>query len=104
MIPRLTEEQIKTLAEDTYKDKIFWGQYCPEDIPMVFMIISLGGLDHYSEEDKLQIGDVYEYMEKAEPRSVNGMPCFLSYHFVHREDIPLIWEKFKKIKEAIEAI
>jgi len=55
------------------------------------------------EEYMKNIGMVYEYMDKAGPRSVNGYPCFMSMQIVSYDDAQRFVEKYnsyvKKRKE-----
>lgn len=39
-----------------------------------------------------EIAVIYEYMDKALPRSINGYPCFTSFHVLNRAD----WERARK--------
>jgi len=105
-----TEEQLNQLARDTVAEKIFWGSYIPEKgipekeavqtIRMVFMPIAF--MDEPEPEELEKIGDFFEYMEKAGPRSVNGYPCFMSFNILSKHDFPLFWEKLKKLYAAID--
>lgn len=39
-----------------------------------------------------QIGCFWEYMDKAMPRSINGLPCFMSVRIMHKDD----WDRALK--------
>ena len=41
---------------------------------------------------------IYEYYDKAGPRSVNGMPCFMSHREISKND----WEKIVKYIKQYE--
>lgn len=104
--PRKTEEEIKTLALDFHAGKVYTDRHLsdPNAVMQVFMPIVMGGLKDVSEDDMMQIGLIYEYLEKADPRSVNGMPTFRSFQYLHKDDVSLLFEKLKKIEEALANI
>ena len=47
---------------------------------------------------------VYEYMDKAGPMAIDGMPMFCSFRFLNQEDAKKVYEKYIQIKEAIEKV
>lgn len=51
-----------------------------------------------------QIGVIYEWMDKALPRSVNGCPTFGSCHILHREDWERAKEAIRREQERRESI
>jgi hypothetical protein len=71
---------------------------------MVFMPIALGAFSEYSEEARKDIGMVYEYLDKAGPRSINGYPIFFSFRVVNVKDRLLVWEKYEKIRQVLDAV
>ena len=38
------------------------------------------------EKTLADIGCFWEYMDKALPRGINGLPCFMSVHIMHKDD------------------
>lgn len=90
--PRVkTDEQIKQLIMDVVGGRVFCDFMIPDgrsnSISMVFMPLALmkreDGL-HLMEVDEASM--LYEYLEKAGPRSCNGMPGFFSFQFLNRAD------------------
>lgn len=47
------------------------------------MPLALGAADKI---DADKVGMLYEYMDKAGPRSVNGYPCFFSFRWLDKRD------------------
>jgi hypothetical protein len=99
-----TEGEIKQLAMDIGDGKVFSHTQCtnPGDIRSVFMPLALGVLSGWSEKEFKDIGLIYEYYEKAGPRSVNGMPMFMSMRLLSIDDLRRLrgalgeYLKFKK--------
>ncbi len=96
----MDEKELKQLAIDIAENKVFGTFHMNENemnsLQVVFMpFIAL------SEERRKKMRDdnvihVYEYYDKAGPRSVNGMPCFFSFSEIIEKD----WKKVVKyIKE-----
>lgn len=102
----LTEEEIKKLADDIYRGFVFTDRHVrnPDDILRVFMPLVLFK-EEQIEEFKANIpGMIYEYMDKAGPMSIDGMPMFCSFRFLSKEDAKKVDEKYLQIKKAIENV
>lgn len=104
LLDPLTEKEIADLANDMYRGVIFTDRHVqrPEDVPSVFM-----PLIFMKEKDieKLKAnppGMIYEYLNEAGPRSINGMPMFWSFRMINIEDTAKVMERYKKIKQAVE--
>lgn len=79
-----TEEELRQLALDIVEGKVFTDRHCPpEMLAACFMWIGLGGMAGWSEEDIDTVGTIYEYIDKAFGRGINGFPTFASTQFVH---------------------
>lgn len=80
--PGKTDEELRQIAVDIYDGKIFTSQHLSESeqnlMPMVFMPLAL--MDRETFKSLSEVGMVYEYLDKAGPRSVNGCPSFFSMH------------------------
>ena len=101
-IPK-TDAEIKQLAIDLYGGSIFTDRQCPpESLPMVFMPIALGAFKEDFDINK--IGLIYEYIDKAGPRSINGMPCFMSFRWINRDDFDRVVVKFNEVKNAMDVL
>jgi hypothetical protein len=84
-LPDMSKEEMKEFILGVCNGQIFTDRHChnPNDIPLVFMVIALGGLGGLDLED---LGCIYEFMSEAGPRSVNGMPCFFSCRLMNKKD------------------
>ena len=97
--PRMTEEQIRDTALGLVQGRIFTAHDCPpEMISSVFMLVALGGL---GDIDLDTVGTVYEYLERAGERSVNGYPIFMSMRVAHVDDWAIIVKRAIKTREAM---
>ena len=70
-------------------------------VSMIFMPIALGGFADMSKEDADDVGMIYEYMDKAGPRGVNGYPIFWSCHILGKKDKKIVMEMVQKILKSI---
>ena len=100
----LTDEEIKKLADDIYKGLVFTDRHIdnPNDVPRVFAALMLMGEEQIDELKANPPGMIYEYMEKAGPMGINGMPIFFSFRFIGQEDAKKVNKKYIQIKEAVE--
>lgn len=100
----LTEEEIKKLADDIYRGIIFTDRHIknPDDIYRVFIPLVLLNEEQIEKFNADKHGMIYEYMDKAGPRSINGMPMFLSLRLLSQEDAKKVDEKYIQIKKAVE--
>ena len=86
----MDSKEIRQLAKDVCEGKVFGTWNISEgetnNIPLVFIPIAL------MEKGSIPEGavHVYEYFDKAGPRSINGMPIFFSCHFLFKEDAELL--------------
>jgi hypothetical protein len=102
----MTDEEIKKLAEDMYKGFVFTDRHLNsvDELSMVFLPLALAGKELIGELQKMPTGMIYEYIDKAGPMGVNGMPMFTSFRVVSMEDTKKIFEYYNKIKEAVARV
>ena len=103
--PRMTEDEIKAMAMEFVKGRLFCATHIPPEqqaamVPAVFMPLMLGGLDDIDVET---IGNIVENMDAAGPRCVNGYPMFLSMRLVHKDDWDAVYELAVKAQGALDA-
>lgn len=83
-----TLEQLRELAADIVDGKVFTTNHIrPEDvrlIPSLFIPLAFADEEHRATLENVAM--VYEYIEKAGPRSVNGYPAFFSCKFLTKEE------------------
>jgi hypothetical protein len=104
-LPAMTEDELKTLARDMAMEKVFTSNHVPDHdarmLGMIFMPLALGGLGGRNPEE---IGMIYEYLDRAGPRSINGYPCFFSFRMVRADQMQALFAKYRAIREALEAV
>ena len=104
----LSDERVKELARDLYADKIFGSWMLPEhqmdSLFMVFMVLIF--MDDITKKQMKRDNTYffYEYYDKAGPRSINGMPTFMSCHILSGDDVKRIVTKRNEIEAAINAV
>jgi hypothetical protein len=87
-IPRLSEEALRKFVLEFLGGAIYTSADIrrAEDIAIVFLPVALGLFEGCTKEELSQVGVIWEYLSKAMPRSINGMPIFSSCHLMHLED------------------
>lgn len=107
-VPDMEPDALKQLALDWLAGRVFSSAHIPAHddrmLGSVFMVIALGAFNNASEEYVNSIGLVYEYIDKAGPRSINGYPCFFSMRLLSRADMPRLQEMIDKLKAAVAAV
>jgi hypothetical protein len=98
---------LKALAMDAVDGKIFTSGMIErqEDVGMVFMPLLL--MSQETRDEWLKAGPtiIYEYLDKAEPRSINGMPIFFSFSYLNKPDAEKFAEfarAYAKVKEEFQ--
>lgn len=102
------DEELRQIGKDLYEGKIFTDRHCREanEIPMVFMVLALTPPDQINELLE-KLGEnpmIFEYMDKAGPRSVNGLPTFLSMQTLSTEETEKVYNYYVKFMEAAESV
>lgn len=96
-----TDEEILQLARDLYKEQIWACSAIADEARMTFLPLML--MEPPQLMQLVKIGAYcYQHMDKAGPRSVNGMPSFFSMSIVSFSDWTKVFEKYKSIIEAVE--
>lgn len=104
-LPAMTDDEVKTLASDILIGKVYTDRHIPPGegdraIAMVFMPLVFVDPKDLPED----VGMVYEYLEKAGPQSVNGMPGFFSMHLVNKADTARVWATYKELRSALDNV
>jgi len=98
----MNEKELKQLAIDIVENKVF-GTWQMNENDLSHMHIVFMPLIAISDETKQEMRSnntihLYEYYDKAGPRSVNGMPCFFSFRSISKDD----WDKVLKYAKEYE--
>jgi hypothetical protein len=105
MARRKTDDELKQIAIDILEGRIFTDQMVREldkngpIIGSIFMPLLWGALKDTPEEELKDIAIIYEYLDKAAPRSVNGYPTFFSFCIMGRDDFEVMYEFGKAYKK-----
>lgn len=103
-----SDEEIRTLAEDLYRGRIFTDRHIKGDGERMARSVFMG-LNFLSDKDlkmyrKWNVGLFYEYMDKACPVSVNGYPTFMSFRILSEDDAKRLFTMHDKIKSAVDNV
>lgn len=101
-----TSEQIKQIALDYMAGQLFCSDQVQNinDMPMVFMILLFLPEEDLKDLREGKITFVYEYMDQASPRSINGMPMFYSAKFLDHEDRKRMYAMVEKLRAAVSEV
>ena len=101
-----SNNELRKLAVDIFKGMVFTDRHVQikEDVPRVFMPMALMGRQQVEDFQKKSPGLIYEYMDKALPKSINGMPMFLSFRFLSIEETKKVFDFYTKIIDAVEKV
>lgn len=98
-IPRMDDDEIREFVRDLEGGHVFTSDHVKreEDIPRVFMPLLMGAAAQF--EDVIDdVGVLYEYTDKAGPRAVNGMPMFMSFSLMHKDDWKIVLDTYNEEK------
>jgi hypothetical protein len=98
-----TDEFLKQLAMDTADGKVFTNAHIPDAqqsqmLPMVFMPLVFLDEKGQQEIKDMKITLLFEYLDKAGPRAINGLPNFFSVQMLNDVDSVKFWDYFDEIK------
>jgi hypothetical protein len=99
-----TEEELKGIAKDIWAGKIFstWNITNQDEYPLVFLPLVFLDKKTITEWKKKEVSFIFEYMDKAGPRSINGMPSFFSCKCLTKTETAKMFEHYKKFKEMAD--
>ena len=112
MFTILTDDEIKKLAVDLKAGIVFTDRHIPEFDPRGLLVVFLP-LSFLAEEqrgewvkniEEERLGLVYEYLDKAGPRSVNGMPQFFSMRMIDTETATKVFAIYDKLVDAEDQV
>jgi hypothetical protein len=103
-----SDQEIKQLAQDFFRGRLFCDRHLMADGQPPAMLLSVFmPLGLCSNEQRRQVADIvgdhgmiYEYMDKAAERGVNGFPAFMSMQLLSDEDGRKVIELYGKLMAA----
>jgi len=101
----ISPDEVKRIAVDLFHGRIFTDRQIanPSDAQMVFMPLALMKPRQLKKLRSDPPGMIFEYLDKAGPRSINGMPMFPSCQMLSLEDAKTVLELYNKLKDAEKA-
>ena len=101
----MKEEELKKLAVDIVNGKVFTSLHLEGDdmnlLGHIFTPCLFGALE---EIDTSNLGLIYEYLDKAGPRSINGYPTFFSMKILSMADNEKLFEYMNKYRELMKKL
>lgn len=96
------EEELKKLAIDIYKGHIFgsWNLKSGNDLRTVFMCFAFMDGKTLKKLGKKNIVHFCEYIDKAGPHSINGLPSFFSMQTISKSEWDFIVPIIEKLQKA----
>lgn len=89
-----THEELRRLALDIADGKVFGSWMVQTDmVPLVFMVLAIGGPASFPSNGVA----VYEYLDKAGPRSINGCPTFFTCSVLTKQDLNFLQPEVKRL-------
>lgn len=101
-----TNEELKQLAQDIHAGRIFTDRHLngAELLGSVFLPLSFMDEAALTRMQETKVGMIFEYRDKAGPRSINGYPIFFSCQTATEEEAAKIWDYHRAIKEAVDSV
>lgn len=94
-VPLLPETELRQLVLDTLEGRVFTDRHGPGAIDAFFPLKFMDPEGQNVEE----WGIIYEYVDKALARSVNGVPRFMSFRILHIDQVKLFNQLYREVKE-----
>lgn len=108
MIKRQSDAELKQLAKDIVAGKVFHSGMLHESdshiAGSIFMPLTFMTAKQMKALRKDNPGLIYEYMDKAGPRAINGYPIFTSCRMLNQKDLEKLREYIVKVQEALASV
>jgi hypothetical protein len=96
-----SEAELRKLAAEIIDNVVFTDRHIRKEdrdmFEMIFLPVALG--DSRVRSTLQSSGMIYEYWEKALPRSINGYPIFMGFDSVLKKDMPALEHYIKEYRE-----
>lgn len=101
MVSKARREELVQVARDYINQKIFSDRHIgPNDQNLAMNIFLPFALMEKKDADRLHkrgVAMIYEYLDKAGSRSINGYPMFMSFRLIYKDEWPIFYEAYQKI-------
>ena len=102
MLKSVDKKELNKLAHDLVANNVFTSLQVQKHDPVEMVFMPLIFLDEEGRKQVMEAGMIYEYYDKAGPRGFNGMPTFMSFRILNKEDTDYVLEKYKKFQKMID--
>lgn len=95
-----SEEEIRKIAVDIHEGKVFgsWMMPADEDPSLVFIVLLFLDDKKVKEMEEQETVHCFEYYDKAMPRSINGMPQFMSCFMLNKQETEVLQTLLNELK------
>ena len=105
-----SHDELKQIARDVLAGRIYSDKDVPDPsmihlvfVPLVFLSLrQVMAMRRQTETGTMFM--LYEYVDKAGPRTVNGQPVFFSFRVLNRWEVEYIADLMKKMLDAYSKI
>lgn len=97
------EVDLGQLAWDIVAGQVFGSWMLdgdPDLLRMIFLPLALMDAEGLGKMKAADVVFLYEYLDQAGPRSVNGYPCFMSFKTLTRDQAKALTPKIDEAKAA----
>jgi hypothetical protein len=98
----MSDDEIRRLAVDVCEGRVFGTWNIPECdarlVGSIFLPVGLGALAEMPAEEIDRFGEIYEYMDKAGERAINGYPMFFSMRLLEKDDATALREEIGRYR------
>lgn len=98
--------ELKQVGIDMYHGSVFHTAMIRrvDEVPLVFVVLRFLTQEQLEKEAKDGVVAYYEYINKALPRSINGMPMFVSCRKLNKDQNNVVLEAYRQEKERCEEL
>ncbi len=103
--PRLSQEFLTNLAGQIVRNEVFatnTEEGLNNSFGTLLMFMGEGMNEEELHEKYKDVGGMWEFKDKAEERSVDGWPMFLSGHIIHRLDCIPLYKEVERLETLID--
>lgn len=102
-----TGEELKQVALDLFKGIIFSDRHLinePNMLTSVFMVLPMLDKEKLEELKNNDVHFIFEYLDKALPRSINGCPAFMSLQYLDKDDTEKMFKYYREIERKVKSV
>lgn len=102
-------EELYDLALKCVAGTVIFSQHVPDNLVssvfMPLMFMDEAARDEFQKKaESGEVADIYEHLEKAGPRSINGFPMFMSMRTISKADMETLVRMIKKLESVREEV